>query len=105
MIVCLVVAVLYVWLNTDAFLEYCGLLPATLQRLLFIDKYHEFNSTCSYPEFLVDFKPSFITRLISCPDCLGFWMTVIFNLLHPFNIPSYYIGSLLIYYILIKIRA
>ena len=99
------VTVLYVWFNTDAFLEYSGFLPDTLQRLLLIDKYYEFESTCSYPEFLVDFKPSFITRLISCPDCLGFWLTLVFNSIHPFNIPSYYIGSLMIYYILIKIRA
>ena len=39
-------------------------------------------------------KPKFITKLISCPTCLGFWIGIIITLLLPGLIPIEY--SLLI---------
>jgi hypothetical protein len=55
----------------------------------------------NYIDFLNSTYNTFFTRLLSCPICLSFWLSVlsgfIFNIA---NIPYYAILSLTIYYIL-----
>jgi len=69
----------------------------------------EEDNMASYPEFLNYVYPSFITKLLSCPICLTFWLTLLVNLSnnYVFSItnlliwfPIYYIVNLLTYLII-----
>lgn len=86
---------------------------ATFSTKLFKRKeFKEFNESellgLTYPEFLAEKYPGFLTKLLSCPICLCFWLTLIFSiflfgtnffLILPF---SYYI-SLTLYLIIKKL--
>jgi hypothetical protein len=71
--------VLVIWLKTEAFVEYARLFG--LSKLLEINQFdnratHELN----YPAFLLVNHNNFLTRLISCPICLGVWLNILVSL-------------------------
>ncbi len=70
----IIIAILYVWFDTDAFTEY-----AALFRLKFT-KYEDFFkfrkerlAAIDYHSFLLMRHSNFFTRLITCPLCLAVW--------------------------------
>ena len=69
------------WLKTEAVLEY-----AKLFGLSSVFKVEDFQqreiSELSYPQFLLVNYDNFITRLVNCPICLGFWLNVILCVHH-----------------------
>jgi hypothetical protein len=69
---------LVIWFNTNAFVEYFSLLR--LGRFFRISEYQDLVKN-GYGESFVSFLKEyyhdiFIVRLVSCPICLGFWLTV-----------------------------
>ncbi len=67
--------ILILWFKTEAFVEYARLFG--LSRLLEIDKFdnrdiYELN----YPAFILVNHNNFLSRLISCPICLGVWLNI-----------------------------
>tara|TARA_R100000808_G_scaffold24932_1_gene59530 strand:- start:14343 stop:14693 length:351 start_codon:yes stop_codon:yes gene_type:complete len=71
-------AILLVWFESNAFVEYCKLLQVGL-KFFGIDEYKSWQDKgLSYPEFLVVKDNTFFNRLISCPICLNFWLNVAF---------------------------
>ena len=99
--------VLIVWFKTDAVIHYCELFNICEQMRL---KYYEFvvtNNTSFFPDFLYNELGNssnricrFFGKLISCPYCLGFWVSAIACLLlhTPFILlAGTYVCSIFIY--------
>jgi len=69
----------FIWLRTDAFIVFLGwiLKPA---NVFYVRDYA--NSTnrkfLEYPLWLHVNKPNFLTKVISCPLCLGFWLNALY---------------------------
>lgn len=99
-----IVSCLVVWFDTEALVEY-----AKLFRLegLFDSKDYEDGRLkgkwSDYPEFLRISSPSFLTRLISCPICAGFWLSIFLGVIAgKWHFFAFYFVSSLILYLLIK---
>ena len=76
---CLAALILLIWFETDALLEYVKIFR--LNKLFKINEYEKclnenLEDDVSYPDFLASEYNNFFTRLISCPICLGFWVTL-----------------------------
>lgn len=103
----LISTLLLVWFKSDAFVEYGKLLG--LNRLLELDKYEEKRSSESfeltYPMFLRITHDNFIFKLITCPLCISFWLSLILCLsfVNFYFIPVVYIVSLFIYGVITKL--
>lgn len=70
--------ILFVWFETDAFLEYSRLLK--LSRLFKIDRFDEqriLNPKAYYLTFLRKNYNNFFIRLITCLSCLTFWLSLL----------------------------
>lgn len=72
---CLVALALLIWFRTDAWLEYTRLF-----HLNFLSGYKEYDArqkedlTLTYLNFLRLHHYGFITRLLTCPTCIGVWV-------------------------------
>tara|TARA_R110000787_G_scaffold141418_3_gene254912 strand:+ start:265 stop:618 length:354 start_codon:yes stop_codon:yes gene_type:complete len=97
--ICLVASVLFVWFQTEAFAEYAKLLG--LGGVFAIEKYEKYLliDRISYPAFLTVTRPNFFTKLIGCPACLGFWLSLASGLQmrDVLSVPIVYVGGLLFY--------
>ena len=76
---CLAALILLIWFETEALLEYAKVFR--LNKLFKINEYEKclnenLEDDVSYPDFLASEYNNFFTRLISCPICLGFWVTL-----------------------------
>jgi hypothetical protein len=97
------VSFLLIWLNTEAFVYYGRLFK--LSKFLKIDEFDQDklnDFTLEYPTWLVKKYNSFFTKLITCPWCIGFWVTLISCLfLGTLNLfPTVYLISMTIYFII-----
>jgi len=110
-ITCAIALVLFVWLETDAFVEYVKLLR--LNRLasfgfLRVDEYEDYVSKnleeeVTYPDFLSSNYNNFFTSLISCPICISVWLSVFCSFYLSFALfPVINITSIVLF-LLIKI--
>ena len=113
-IVSVIATILVVWFETDAIAEYINLfgekvlrrdtqiIPADLRTLesSWISGFG-YVPLIHLPEFLKNrFGHHFIIKIITCPKCLGFWLSVIFTVtvMHSIVlIPVSYIASLIVY--------
>lgn len=69
-----VASIIFLLFETEALTEYAKLFG--LKKLFKLDRYRCYkikNPLDNYFTFLKDTKNCFITRLISCPYCIGFW--------------------------------
>lgn len=99
---------LIIWFKTHAFTEYSKLFKLTrfFKIKEFIDNQNKGSST-EYIDYILIKHNSFISRLVSCPYCINFWLTVLTCLLlcglSLTNISVIYILSLIIYFLVCKI--
>jgi hypothetical protein len=66
-----VAMVLFIWFNTNAFVEYLSFIG--VGNLLHIRDYTEATKddpATTYPEYLIANHNNFFTRMISCPKCV-----------------------------------
>ena len=109
----LIAIVLLVWLKTDALIEWgCKF---GLSKILKEDEFYQFkleqllgpvqSFEISYPTFLKTKHNCFFTRLVSCPMCLSFWLSVIGCIVisNLIAIPVVYVLSLVLYGIVVKL--
>jgi hypothetical protein len=104
-----VVTILIVWFKTDAFVEYCKLIG--FKKILF--GYDSSGAQISFPQYLYTKRLSisknklihFYIKLITCPVCINFWLSMIFGglFLPVLFIPFLYVCNLLVYLILSKL--
>jgi hypothetical protein len=96
----LIVSILIIWFNTEAFVEYSRLLHLPLVKVkeyLFAKKR---DCTLSYHTFLLINYNNFFTRLITCPICTSVWLSIIvgiFTQLLFIYYPMLFICSLYLY--------
>lgn len=73
-----VVFLLWICFETSAVYEYLMMLPC-LDRLSHTQKYTESrkeNYDLSYKDYLLVFHNSLFVRLVTCPYCVGVWMSL-----------------------------
>jgi hypothetical protein len=100
-IISLIVLVLLVWFNSEAFLEYAKLIGG---RTFFeIDKYEEVRkdrASLDYLGYLTESHNSFFVKLITCPLCFSVWISIVVTFLLTDSLllfPTCNVMSLIIY--------
>ena len=108
-IIALIVSILLIWFKTDAFIEYCKLFNVLKQTTI------NFNlaNNITFPQWLfVTYKNGiknrltlFLLKLVTCPICLSFWLSVIFGIMFGYClfIPILYVFSFTSYLLIIKL--
>lgn len=69
--------IIEVWANTDVFVEYMELIR--FNNLFFIEDYREVVANGygrNYVGFLSEYHNCFLVRLLYCPTCLSFWLSL-----------------------------
>lgn len=93
--------ILFLWFETNAFYEY----TKALFKYKTYEEKKSLYDNCTLSEFTGIHYSNFWSKLVSCPYCLGFWVSFfcvcVFNNL-PF-LPITYFGSLLTYFTIKKI--
>lgn len=75
----------YIWLNTDAFVEYIRTIGTSklierFQLNEFDDAREMEDARYTYPDFLYSRYPSIKTKIISCPICLPIYLALFISL-------------------------
>ncbi len=98
----IVSAMLIVWFKTEAFVEYGSLLG--LSKYLYLSEYkiaQKNDPSLEFPMFLVINNNNFFSRLLSCPLCLGFWLSLLFSCVFDVRLVfSVYVISLILFFYL-----
>ena|SRR5438045_6160981 len=99
-----VMCLVYLWFDTDAFIEYAKLLRLRFAKY---EEYEQMKSTIpsmEYVNFLLMKYNNFFTRLISCPVCVIVWLNLIQFLLYKnFSLSGHIILSWIGYFGLRKV--
>ena len=89
---------LYILFETSAVFEYSRFLPE------FLTKRKEYLTQglphgVSYAMYMQTQHDSFIVRMLSCPVCIGVWMSAVCAVLStsPIAIPAIYLGGMVAY--------
>lgn len=103
----IIISILVLWFNTDAFIEYVKLFKLPFFKVNQYMLYKE-EKDCSvdYHTYLLLKHNNFFVRLITCPICLTFWLTLLicgFSGVAILNFPFIFICSLILYYVFNKV--
>lgn len=106
--VALISLILIIWFNTEAFVEYCNVLRINL--LWTKDYLNKKNNDVSltYHAYLLYYHNSFFVRLITCPICFSFWVSLficIFTNITFYKFSLVVILSLFVYFMFDKISS
>ncbi len=97
----IIALVLLVWFESEAFVEYATLVGGA--KFFGVNEYkqmQEKNPIIGYHDYLLEKKDSFFVRLITCPLCFSFWVSVVTTFLVTDSIllfPICNVISLLLY--------
>jgi hypothetical protein len=83
--------ILYIWHNTDVFVEYMSLFK--MDKFFHIRVYkkeQEMNPMIDYETFLLTNHNSFFIRLITCPICVSVWLNLFACAIHK-NLELFFI--------------
>lgn len=76
-----VVFLLFIWFETDAFIQYSKLFRLTkITKIESWENYKLTNSQISYLDYILIKHKGFFSKLICCQPCLTFWLTFIVKL-------------------------
>ena len=94
---------LIVWFQTNAFTEYAKILIVG-NKFFKIEEFEKESrmTGVNYPEFLQLNYNSFLTRLMSCPYCIVFWLCVLQSIIigKPLIGVVVYYPTVLLYFLL-----
>lgn len=115
-LICWISFILIIWFESDIVSTIASLTNTRkILRLPDYEKYKlEEDFSCNYPNFLYQTYPGYLTKLLSCPICLCFWLTLftVNLLIYGFGyspilsvllLPINYVSSLSIYLIIKKL--
>jgi len=94
--------ILIIWFKTSAFLEYSKLFGfKKLFKIEDYDKYKEKTLNIEYLDFLILKYPNFLTKLIQCPFCINFWISLFLIIIYRnlLFLPVIYIGGIISYFL------
>ena len=107
--ICLSTALLVVWFETDAFVVYLttfGLGWQTFDLARYKDE-SEKDPMLDYPSYLLmNYPDSFFIKLLSCPLCIGVWISLFCVVVFGFSLaiaPVIYVFSLVLFFLLCKL--
>jgi hypothetical protein len=83
-LVCTLVAAMYIWFNTKAYIEYTKLfrLKSIYEPFEAAQKGPMAMMMHTYQDYLLSkYNHYFLVRLISCPDCVAVWLNLLFIVL------------------------
>lgn len=67
----------FIWLKTNAFYDYTKII---LKKTKIFDGYENFKNnkqvSINYADYLIMKKSGFFIKLITCPICVSFWLSV-----------------------------
>lgn len=90
---------MFIWYESDIVVTIAKIL--NLENKLLINDYKKerlvFPHSYSYADFLYATKPNFVTKLLSCPICLCFWMNVFKSVIFISFLNSYLYTNLLLF--------
>ena len=107
--ICLSTTILIIWFETDAFFVYSTTFNFGWQVFDFIgyDNERKKNPMIDYHTYLLmSYPDSFFVKLLSCPLCLGFWISVVSVLIFGVGLvytPVIYVTSLLLFFLMCKL--
>jgi hypothetical protein len=106
-VACFIALILFVWFNTDAFIEYAALFKLTkLFKIQHFNEIRKHDISYTYTNFIVEFYNNFITRLLSCPVCTSVWTGFFFiPVIGVIKLPCCIILGLLLYILLVRLLA
>ena len=97
----IITLILTAWFKTNAFCEYVQLLGFKNQFWVsdYFRERKKLSTSLHYTEYLLLKKNCFFVRLITCPICLGMWLTVLFGAITDFDnfFVKFYLASSLYY--------
>ena len=115
-LICLVTFILIIWFDSDIIQTIAKIfrIEKFLKTKEFIQYKVDIDVLADYPDFLYSKFPGYSTKLISCPICLCFWLTILTSNLYVFTcdmpqwyfimiLPINYVFSLLSYLIIRKL--
>ena len=96
--------ILLVWFLSEAFVEYATLIGgARFFKILDYKEKQKAQASLDYHGYLLENHSSFFIRLITCPLCLSFWVSLIVTFLVTDSIlifPMVNLASLAVYKII-----
>ena len=75
-VVPLSVMAMFLWFDTNVFYEYLSKIPVLRRMFRTYDRNKKHYDNCKYAEFLMIHHNNFWSKLVSCPYCLGFWVSL-----------------------------
>lgn len=108
-IILYVTIILIIWFNSTAFIEYCKLVPLFYKLFKVDDFYTKYESDfdLTYLLYLRQYHSCFFVKLITCPICLGFWLSLIATFFtngnYFENFPIITFSSWMLYYMFNKV--
>jgi hypothetical protein len=98
---------MHLWFDTDAFVEYSKVFK--LGKFLKINEWESYlsvNMKISYLEYIRMKHSNFITKLISCEDCLLVWVSILICLIggNIITFPIIYMMTNILRKILCKLK-
>jgi len=98
--------ILIIWFKTEAIVEYSSIFCPKLFKTNEYKEWRKSNVEDDYIGFLLaNYYSNFFIRLISCPFCLGAWLSVFFSLFSSnllFFAPIYIFG-LIFFFLIVKL--
>lgn len=91
--------ILFIWFDTNAMSSWLKFINNRFFKIGEWENWNIGNSKISYLEYLHMTKKTFFYKLISCRQCLLFWISLIVSIPKMENIAPIYILSYLFYYL------
>lgn len=91
---------MFLWFDTNVFYEYGSKIPFLKRIFHAYDRNKSHYDNCRYSEFLMIYYNNFVSKLLSCPYCFGFWSILLFTF--AFSSPEFiainYLLSIMSYF-------
>ena len=97
------VVVLIIWFNTNAFVEYSKYLPFFNKLIKSYDQSSKTGLNVNFVNFLALNYDCFLVRLISCPFCLNFWISIFTSFFVGYEFFSFIYVSSMIYFKILNV--
>jgi hypothetical protein len=98
----LISSILYILFETEAFVEYARLFKLRFLKYQEYDQQKKVMPAVDYSTFLLMNYNSFYVRLLTCPICLGVWLTGLTILGFNLDFDDFglvFISSIIVYYL------
>ena len=80
--------ILYIWFETEGVVEYFKMCKLKFTKYKEFEDFRKMTQTnINFPDFLLCKYSNFLTKLINCPMCTGFWVGLFFGIITDYRPP------------------